>query len=257
MMNFTILRFDTLDSTNTEAANQARTGVDEGLCVIADEQTAGRGRQGRSWESTKGAGLFFSIVLRPTLAPRELPLITLMAAAAVYDILLKAFLIRPDIKWPNDILVGERKICGILAEAVETSRGLAVILGIGINLKTEAPIENATSIEIESTFPADRDEIVDVLTEHLTIGYERLLSDPSAIIEDWKQRSSYFQGKAVQVTLGPNSVLSGVTDGLEANGALRIKRADGSVGIVQAGDVERLRSDDPRPAGVELSGGSV
>ena len=256
-MNFNILHFDTLESTNTEAANQARAGVDEGLCVIADEQTAGRGRQGRSWTSTKGAGLFFSLVLRPTLEPRQLPLITLMAAAAVYDILLKGFLIRPDIKWPNDILVDERKICGILAEAVETPRGLAVILGIGLNLRTEAPIENATSIEIESTFPVDRAEVVDVLMEHLAIGYERLLSDPTAIVDDWRQRSSYFEGKAVQVTVGPDRVLLGVTDGLEANGALRIKRADGSVSIVQAGDVEQLRSDDRRQMGVELSGGSV
>jgi BirA family biotin operon repressor/biotin-[acetyl-CoA-carboxylase] ligase len=256
-MNFTILHFDTLDSTNTEAANQARAGADEGLCIVADEQTAGRGRQGRSWTSTKGAGLFFSLILRPSLEPRQLPLITLMAAVAVYDILLKGFLIRPDIKWPNDIIVAERKICGILAEAVDTPRGLAVILGIGINLKTETPIENATSLEIESTFPVNRDEIVDVLTDHLATGYERLLSDPNAIIDDWKQRSSYFEGKAVQATLGPDSVLSGITDGLEANGALRIKRADGTVSIVQAGDVERLRSDDPRPMGVEFSGGSV
>ena len=239
-MLFTVIHHDTLESTNTEAADQARRGVDEGLYIVADEQTAGRGRQGREWISKKGSGVFISLVLRPKVDSRYLTLIPLMAAVAVYDVLLKGFLIQPDIKWPNDILVGEKKICGILSEAVDTPRGLAVILGIGINTKAGVLPENATSIENESAFPAVRDEIVDVLTEEIAKLYHALHNDPAEIIDRWKQRSSYFEGKAVEVSSG-NEKFTGVTCGLEENGALRVKTADGSVRIVQAGDVERLR----------------
>src|SRR5436190_20969099 len=110
-MHFTVIHYDTLASTNIEAADQARQGADEGLCIVADEQTAGRGRQGRAWLSEKGSGIFMSLVLRPNLEVKYLTLIPLMAAVAVYDVLLNAFLIQPDIKWPNDILAGEKKIC--------------------------------------------------------------------------------------------------------------------------------------------------
>ena len=142
-MNFTILRFDTIDSTNTEAANQARRGADEGLCVIARQQTAGRGRQGRAWVSAKDSGLYFSVVLRPLVEAKLLPLITLMTGVAVHDT-LKEFGVDPDIKWVNDVLAGEKKICGILAETVETSTGLAVVVGIG---------DPAFSVDLHSGLP--------------------------------------------------------------------------------------------------------
>src|SRR5205085_5922638 len=118
---------------NSQAARQAKLGADEGLCIVAKHQTAGRGRHGRVWSSEKGAGLYLSIVLRPKLEIRFIPLITLMAGVAVYDT-IKGFDLQPDIKWVNDILIGGKKISGILAETTENSRGLAVIVGIGINL---------------------------------------------------------------------------------------------------------------------------
>jgi len=102
-MNFTILRFDTLESTNTEAANQARAGADEGLCILARQQTAGRGRHGRTWISERDSGLYFSLILRPKLDAEFLPLITLMSGIAVYDALEELGL-KPDIKWVNDVL---------------------------------------------------------------------------------------------------------------------------------------------------------
>lgn len=240
-MNFTILRYDTLDSTNTEAANQARQGADEGVCIVADEQTAGRGRQGRSWVSEKGSGLYFSIILRPKGEQRYITLIPLMAGIAVYDLLLKGFLIKPDIKWPNDILVGEKKICGILSEAVDTPLGPAVILGIGINLKYE--VDNATSIQSESTFTPTRDDAADALTAQLDKIYALFNTDPQRIIDEWQQRSSFFAGKPIRVTPTVGDSFTGITDGLESNGALRVKKADGQLVIVQAGDVERLRHE--------------
>src|SRR5256884_493640 len=132
-----ILRFDSIDSTNLEAMRQARAGAREGLCVVAREQTAGRGRLDRSWQSPKDAGLYFSIVLRPSLEMNSWPLITLMAALAVSDALMKACSVQADIKWPNDLCANDRKVCGILAETVDTEAGPAAIIGIGINLKAE------------------------------------------------------------------------------------------------------------------------
>src|SRR5262245_39017058 len=133
-----ILRFEALPSTNTELARLASEGAAEGLAVVAEEQTAGRGRLQRAWSSPKGAGLYFSILLRPTMPPNYWPLITLMAALAAGDALSEACGLQTDIKWPNDLLSGERKICGILAEAIDTPAGRAVIVGIGINLTQNA-----------------------------------------------------------------------------------------------------------------------
>lgn len=244
-MNITILRFETLESTNTEAANQARQGADEGTCVIAEQQTAGRGRHGRTWVSKKGSGLYFSIVLRPKLGFTQLPLITLMAGVAVYESLREHGL-NPDIKWVNDVLVGEKKISGILAETVDTASGLAVIVGIGVNLTSRNFPDDiagtATSIEAETGKRITCDEIAETLTRYLTYSYD-VLTGPDGgeeILNNWRERSSYFIGKQVRVTL-PGGVVEGTTDGLESSGALRLKKTDGSITVIQAGDVERLR----------------
>lgn len=256
-MNFTILRYNTLDSTNTEAAKQAKRGADEGLCVIARQQTAGRGRHGRTWVSEKDSGLYFSIVLRPKIEMRFLPLITLMSGVAVYDT-LKELGLMPDIKWVNDILVSDRKISGILAETIETSTGLAVIVGIGVNLTSanfpDEIADTATSVEEELqrrrlsepgtivTLGVERDDLAAALTKYFSYWYSILNRENGflEIINEWRRRSTYFTGKDVRVTLDGSS-FDGTTDGLEENGALRVKVSDGSVKIVQAGDVERLR----------------
>ncbi len=244
-MNINILRYDTLGSTNTEAANQARHGAAEGLCVIAERQTAGRGRHGREWVSSEGAGLYFSIVLKPRIEMCFLPLITLMTGVAVHDTLME-FGFKPDIKWVNDILIGDDKISGILAETIETPTGVAVIVGIGVNLTSssfpEEIAETSTSIEMETGIAVTADELAERLTPYLAYFYDILNDEngPREILRHWRQRSTYFSGKRVRVTLG-NTTFDGTTDGLEENGALRVKTDDGSVTIVPAGDVERLR----------------
>lgn len=246
-MNFNILRFDTIDSTNSEAARQAKLGADEGLCIIARQQTAGRGRHGRTWVSEKDAGLYFSVVLRPRIDLRFLPLTTLMTGVAVHDT-LKEFDLKPDIKWVNDILIEDKKVCGILAETIETQTGLAVIVGIGINLTSRnfpADVaDTATSIEdalINRTISGT--DVETALTKYFGYWYAILSGENgnAQILEEWQRRSTYFSGKLVRVTL-ENEVLEGITDGLEENGALRVKHND-SLRILQAGDVERLRSE--------------
>jgi BirA family biotin operon repressor/biotin-[acetyl-CoA-carboxylase] ligase len=247
-MNIRILRFETLGSTNTEAAEQARRGVPEGTCVIAREQTAGRGRHGRAWVSDADAGLYFSIVLRPELEPKFLPLLTLMSGVAVCDTLRKVG-VNADIKWVNDLLVNGKKIAGILAETVETPHGAAVIVGIGVNLKaSNFPLdiaETATAIESETGKAVTADEFSESLTHFIAYFYD-MLGEPDGaaqILRSWQQRSSYFSGKNVRVTLN-DTAIEGVTDGLDESGALRVRIADGSVKIIHAGDVRQLRSSE-------------
>jgi len=245
-MNFTILRFDTIGSTNTEALNQARRGADEGLCVVARQQTAGRGRHGRVWISDPEAGLYFSIVLRPKIETRILPLITLMTAVAVYDTLKEIFYLDCDIKWANDVHVGDKKICGILAETAETPKGLAVVVGVGINLKSSGfpPEIVATSIEAETGQKINADELLEALTRFFNYHYEilREASGAAKIRRDWTRRSSYAAGKQVRVVL-ENETIYGTTGGIEENGALRVKTETGEIKIIQAGEVEKLRHE--------------
>jgi len=242
-MNFTILRFDSIGSTNTEAINQAKRGADEGLCVVAGQQTAGRGRHGRTWVSEKDAGLYFSLVLRPKIENKYLPLITLMSAIAVYDVLEKLYRLAPDIKWANDVHVNEKKICGILAEMCETDKGLAIVVGIGINLTSaNFPPELATSIEAETKLAPDTEDLLQSLTQFLSHFYDILNGDDGAgkIRAEWTRRSTYAFGKQVRVKLA-NETITGTTCGIEESGALRVQTNDGEIKIVQAGDVESLR----------------
>ena len=249
-MNFTILRFDSLDSTNTEAVNQAKRGADEGLCVVARQQTAGRGRHGRSWISEKDAGLYFSIILRPKIEIRLLSLVTLMTAVATAEVLSELYGLKPDIKWVNDIHIGGKKICGILADAVETSKGLSVVVGIGINLKR--PPESSelnkisTSVESETNKTPKTEVLLEQLTAKLAHYYKIFNRENGGEIirQRWIQNSSYAFGKQVRVVLA-NEIIIGETCGIEINGALRIKQSGGEIKIIQAGDVEMLRKTSP------------
>jgi BirA family biotin operon repressor/biotin-[acetyl-CoA-carboxylase] ligase len=244
-MNFTILRFDRIESTNTEALNQARKGADEGLCVVARQQTAGKGRHGRVWISEKDAGVYFSVLLRPKIETRFLSLITLMTAVAVFETLKKIGL-NPDIKWANDVHIKDKKICGILAEMTDSPKGLAVVVGIGINLKSSnfphELQETATSIEAETGQKPSAEELLNPLTRFFAYFYAVLQSAKGAseILNEWAKRSSYFRGKAVRVEL-ENETIFGTTDGLEENGALRVRTETGEIKIIQAGDVTQVR----------------
>jgi BirA family biotin operon repressor/biotin-[acetyl-CoA-carboxylase] ligase len=245
-----VLRFESLPSTNTELSRLASEGAEEGVSVVADEQTAGRGRLQRAWSSPKGAGLYFSILLRPKIATNYWPLITMMAAVAVYDALGDACRLQADIKWPNDLLSGERKICGILAEAIETPSGRAVIVGIGINLTQDAyPAElagAASSISEAVGRTADREVLITALLRWLT-HWHSLLNEsagPESIVNAWTNRSSYAFGRVVQVSNG-DEVWQGTTSGIERDGALRLRTASGETKVVRAGDVSSLR-----PAGI-------
>lgn len=244
-----ILRFDSLPSTNLEAAKRAIDGEPEGLCVVAREQTAGRGRLQRHWISPKDAGLYFSIILRPRFDQNLWPLLTLMAAVAVHDALLAACDLKTDIKWPNDILVNDKKLCGILAETVETSLGRALVLGIGINLTGQAfPAElkdTATSVHAATHKISNPDVVLEALIIALQRHYEMLQSPHGAenIIREWSARSSYASGKRVRVSNGDEEI-EGTTDGLDRDGALKVETDTGEVRTIRAGDVRGVRPSE-------------
>jgi len=240
-----ILRYDSLPSTNNEVARLAFEGAEEGIAVVADEQTAGRGRLRRTWSSPKGAGLYFSILLRPALLPKRWTLITFVAALATGDALREAAAVQTDIKWPNDLLAGERKICGILAEAIETPMGRAVVVGIGVNLTDDAfpqdLINVATSVANESDRKPERETILKSLLSALSRWYSLLHETDGAekIVAAWTSRSSYASGRMVQVTNG-DEVLQGITRGVENDGALRLETTRG-IELIRAGDVTSVR----------------
>jgi BirA family transcriptional regulator, biotin operon repressor / biotin---[acetyl-CoA-carboxylase] ligase len=242
-----VLRLESLPSTNTELARLASEGAEEGLSIVADEQTAGRGRLQRAWSSPSGAGLYFSILLRPRLSQDYWPLITFMAALAVGDALSEACNLQTDIKWPNDLLTGERKICGILAEGIDTPSGCAVIVGIGINLTQDAfPVELAnvaTSITAAIGRQPERETILAGLLRSLSRWYS-LLNEPAGrekVVAAWASRSSYASGKLVQVSNG-DEMWQGITCGVEHDGALRLETASGEIRLIRAGDVYSVRA---------------
>jgi BirA family transcriptional regulator, biotin operon repressor / biotin---[acetyl-CoA-carboxylase] ligase len=147
--------------------------------------------------------------------------------------------VRTDIKWPNDLLSGERKICGILAEAIDTPGGRAVIVGIGINLTPDAFPDATSVLEVTGTRP-DREAILAALLSALARWYS-LLAEREKIVAAWSSRSSYATGKLVQVSNG-DEVWQGTTCGLEPDGALRLRTSKGEIKLIRAGDVQSLRS---------------
>jgi len=243
----TILRLKKIDSTNLEAVRQAKAGAKEGLCIVAREQTAGRGRLDRTWQSPKDAGLYLSIVLRPAIEMNSWPLLSLTSALAVSDALVRACSLKPDIKWPNDVCMNDRKLCGILAETIETPAGPAAIVGIGINLKRTALPDDlrqtATSIEEVTGSEPDTERVLSELLRAFAERYEILQSGDGFehTIREWCASSSYAYERRVRVSL-ENETFTGITRGLDRDGALRVETDDGQIRIVRAGDVAALRA---------------
>ena len=249
-----ILRFASLPSTNVEAARRAVEGAAEGLCIVAAEQTAGRGRLDRQWVSPKDAGLYFSVILRPRMDQHLWPLLTLMAGVAVHNALLDSCELATDIKWPNDILANDRKLCGILSETVDTPVGRAVVVGIGINLTNKSfPSELdqvATSIEASIGITPNLETVLEALIRAFASQYQVLQkpTGPEDIVAAWSAHSSYGMGKQIQVT-DTKETFAGTTRGLERDGALRVETDTGEIRIVRAGDVASVRtSETARPA---------
>jgi BirA family transcriptional regulator, biotin operon repressor / biotin---[acetyl-CoA-carboxylase] ligase len=237
-----IHHFFKVDSTNRVALELAHAGEPEGAMVLAEEQTAGRGRAGRTWHSERAVGIYVTLVLRPKLAPVQAPLLTMMAGLSAYTGIQAHSGLVVDLKWPNDLLIRGKKVGGILTEMhAEPGQVRFVIVGIGLNVNQEKfPGELgsvATSLRIESGRPQSRLELLVRLLREFENDYNRFLSEGSgAVIERFMKVSSYAQGKRVRVSNGKDA-FTGVTAGLGPEGLLQVQRDGGHVTTVIAGDV--------------------
>jgi BirA family biotin operon repressor/biotin-[acetyl-CoA-carboxylase] ligase len=241
-----IYHFFKTDSTNTVAMRLGEAGEPHGAVVLAEEQTIGRGRAGRSWTSEKSAGIYCSVLLRPPISPVQAPLLTLVAGLAARDAAAEDLAALPDIRWPNDLLVGGRKFCGILTEMhAEPDRVHFAVVGIGINVnQTKMPeqlADIATSLRIETGKFHSRLELLIRLLRHLDRYYNQFITEGARpILRRFAQVSSYFEGKRVRVTTAIET-FTGTTAGLEPSGMLRVMRDDGhGIECVLSGDVAEV-----------------
>jgi BirA family transcriptional regulator, biotin operon repressor / biotin---[acetyl-CoA-carboxylase] ligase len=235
-----LIRLGTVRSTMEEAARLAKEGYPHGPAVTAEEQTAGIGRQGHSWHSEQGSGLYVSILLRLPLAPDALPLLTLALGLATAEAITTATGILCDIRWPNDIMIGGKKAAGILAQFVDS----AVVAGIGINVNhAQFPPElanQATSLRLFSGKREDRESLLLCLLSAVQNACEALSSGgKAAILKMFGEASSYVFGKQVRVDLGEREI-QGVTEGLTNAGFLLVRTAEGKLETVIAGGVRPL-----------------
>jgi BirA family biotin operon repressor/biotin-[acetyl-CoA-carboxylase] ligase len=231
-------------STNTLALEAAAAGAPEGSVFLAEQQTAGRGRGRNPWHSEESAGIYCSVILRPTLPPAEVLVLSLAAGLAVHSAVQQIdSSVLPDFKWPNDLLVGGKKFCGILTEmSAEATRVRHIVVGIGINVnQTRFPddlAETATSLRLTTGAEWSRVELCAALLKSLDQEYRGLLQKPDAhaeILRRFEERSSSVRGR--QVRIEENGGFEGVTEGLDERGFLRV-RTKGDVRIVYSGTVK-------------------
>jgi BirA family biotin operon repressor/biotin-[acetyl-CoA-carboxylase] ligase len=229
------------DSTNSDALAAARLGAPHGSVFFADEQLAGRGRGDHVWHSAAGQGLYLSVLLRPEFSATALPLLPLASGLAAADAIRVVSGLSVDIRWPNDLLIGPRKVGGILVEAKsEGCRVTYAVVGIGINVHQRTFAEDlstpATSLDLASGRRLSRQSLLVSLLKSLQRESLGLL-DPAAaetIPQRLSEASTWVSGREVEVH-GPQAC-SGVTDGLDRNGFLRVRTSTGLV-IVQTGGI--------------------
>ncbi len=230
-----VRRFTELDSTNRYLLDEARAGAPTGLVAVADHQHAGRGRLGRTWSAPPGASLLVSVLLRPELPIERRHLVVLAAAVAMAEAVEATTGVRAGLKWPNDLLVGDRKLAGILAEGT----GDAVVVGIGVNLHwAEVPPELAgiaTAVNLEGGRPATRDELLGAFLA----AYARRLADLAAARVAYRARLVTL-GLRVRVEQASGARVGVATD-VDDDGHLVVDVEGSGRVVVAAGDVVHLR----------------
>jgi BirA family transcriptional regulator, biotin operon repressor / biotin---[acetyl-CoA-carboxylase] ligase len=241
-----IFHYFLLDSTNTAAMKLAAQGAPHGTVVLAEEQTGGRGRFGRTWYSEKSAGIYASVILRPALPPSAAPILTLMAGLAARQAILDTAGFASDIRWPNDLLLNGKKVGGILTEmSAELDRVHSVVLGIGLNVNHSAmPLDLrplATSLRIEGRQTYSRVRLLAILLKQIQSFYHLLMTEGGAgIAARWTAASTFASGRRVRVGLKDGD-RSATTLGLEATGALRVRFDDGHEESLVSGEVVELK----------------
>jgi BirA family biotin operon repressor/biotin-[acetyl-CoA-carboxylase] ligase len=224
-----------IGSTNTAAMQAAAEGAPEGSVFLAEEQTAGRGRGANSWQSARSTGIYCSVVLRPALPPSEVLVLALAAGLAVRAAIEQVdSRVNADLKWPNDVLIDGKKVCGILAEMnAEATRVRYIVVGIGINVNQQSfPAElerEATSLRMATGSEWSRVELTAALLKSLDREYRLLIEQPGArqsILRRFAEQSSWVRGKQVRVEEN-SSRIEGTTEGLDQRGFLQVRTAQG------------------------------
>ena len=226
----------TIDSTMREAVRLAQEGCASGTVVGADEQTAGYGRYGRAWHSETDAGLYLTVILRLTMPPDSLPLVTLALGLAVAEAISETTDLNCDLRWPNDLLVNGKKCCGILTQL----DGAAILAGVGINVNHAAfpgeLADIATSLRLAAGRRCSREDLLTAILPSIDAHIALLEEDRDALLEAFSQASSYVRGRQVTVDQ-EGTVLHGVTDGLTPGGFLIVRDREGRRHVVLAGGV--------------------
>ena len=235
--------FQDIGSTNDWVMDQARSGASEGLVAVADHQSEGRGRRDRRWVAPPGSSLLFSVLLRPNLAQAQLHLsaaaVSLAAAAACKTVSG----VEPDLKWPNDLMVANRKLAGVLSESIigpgDSSSVVVIGMGINVNWPPALPADLAhlaTALNREAGREVDRAELLVGLLENL----DDYIDDWTAVAHDYKSRCATV-GREVRVDLGERGKLEGKAIAVTDDGLLQVEDAEGNTVTIAVGDVVHLR----------------
>ena len=232
-----------VDSTNNLIKDYLKTGADEGLVAVAESQTGGRGRMGRIWHSPPETGVYLSILLKPNLEPDHLPRFTLLAGVAAVLTINEFSHQRASLKWPNDILINSKKVCGLLCELIQNQgEPSALIIGIGINVNhmqehfPENLKNTATSLRIVNGSPIDRLTVIRSLLINIDREYQTYLTKGEhSVIKKWSLNSDLF-GKRVSVKHG-SVIIKGTAMRLDESGRLVLRRDNGYDEVIHFGEV--------------------
>lgn len=237
-----VVYFDLTDSTNVQARILAEQRAAHGTLVVADRQTGGKGRRGRSWDSPGGEGIFMSLLLRPEMNAVNASMLTLIMALAAEKGVREATGLESQIKWPNDLVLNKKKICGILTEMSTDQMEIKyVIIGTGINVcQTQFPEEikaTATSLYLESGEKISRSKIIGCVMEAFEEYYEKFMEteDMSGLIEEYNERLVNLNNEVC--ILAPTGDFRGISTGINKDGGLMVRLEDGSVTEVISGEV--------------------
>jgi len=235
--------YNTLDSTMDAARRLAQDGMPEGTCIFSESQKKGRGRLGRQWQSSKSKGIYLSVILRPDMSPVESPKITLTAAVGVARAIRQAASLEALIKWPNDILINYRKVCGILTEMnAETDKVKFLIVGIGINVNgsRKAFPKNASTLQEEAGFRLDRIKLARAMLENLDEQYAMFKKNGfKKIIKEWAELSATL-GRRIKVTCKGRK-MECQAQAVDKDGALVVRLDNGFSERILSGDVIMVR----------------
>jgi BirA family biotin operon repressor/biotin-[acetyl-CoA-carboxylase] ligase len=237
-----LLYFDEVDSTNNVIKKEAEAGAPHGTLAVADYQSGGRGRRGRVWKSPHGVGIWMSLLTRPKLSPAAAPMMTLPAALAVANGIREATGLVTQIKWPNDVVVHGKKVCGILTEmSAELEAINYIVTGIGINVNTEAFPEDiaatATSLRLETGHPVKRSPIVGSIMKAYEEAYAGFMEhgDMTSLLDTYNGMLAN-RNNGVRV-LAPEHEYTGTALGIDEKGSLLVRKEDGAIAHVISGEV--------------------